>query len=107
MDLFKRKKKQPAESAIIASLDAQLGDDDKDAYNNTLNYLVGLTDDEYDKMLKCAKVYRDADKKVTAIMETKAPNGGDIITVRVVPKADDSLDFIDTDTKNGKKADDK
>ena len=76
--------------------------DAKDAYNDTLNYLVNLTDDEYEKMLKCAKIYREADKKVAAVMETKAPNGGDVIEVRVVPKADDD-DFIETDTEKGKK----
>lgn len=98
MDLFKRKKK-PATSELLATIDEQL-DTSKDDYNNTLNYLVGLTDDEYEKMLKCAKVYRDADKKVTAIMETKAPNGGEVIEVRVVPK--DPKDFIETDTEKGK-----
>lgn len=75
--------------------------DAKDAYNDTLNYLVSLTDDEYEKMLKCAKIYREADKKVAAVMEVKAPNGGDVIEVRVVPKPADD-DFIVTDDQKGK-----
>lgn len=101
MDLFKRKKTQPNESSIIAAIDQQI--DEGDDYNNTLNYLVALTDDEYEKMLKCAKIYREADKKVKSVMETKAPNGGDVIPVRIVKK-DESSEFIDTDDKKGKKA---
>lgn len=97
MDLFKRKKK-PASPDLITTIDEQI--DDGNEYNNTLNYLVGLTDDEYEKMLKCAKIYREADKKVAAVMETKAPNGGEVIEVRVVPKAAD--DFIETEGQKGK-----
>lgn len=104
MDLFKRKKKQPTESSILATIDEQL--EEGNDYNNTLNYLVGLTDDEYEKMLKCAKVYREADKKVAAIMEVKAPNGGDVIEVRVIKK-DESSEFINTDDQKGKKKSDK
>ncbi len=76
--------------------------DAKDAYNDTLNYLVSLTDDEYEKMLKCAKIYREADKKVAAVMEVKASNGGEIIEVRV-EKKDDSTEFLETDDQKGKK----
>lgn len=101
MDLFKRKKTPQSESSIIAAIDEQI--DEGDDYNNTLNYLVALTDDEYEKMLKCAKIYREADKKVKSVMETKAPNGGDVIQVRVIKK-DESSEFIDTDDKKGKKA---
>jgi len=104
MDLFKRKKKQPTESSILATIDEQ--PEEGNDYNNTLNYLVGLTDDEYEKMLKCAKVYREADKKVAAIMEVKAPNGGEVIEVRVIKK-DKSSEFINTDDQKGKKKSDK
>lgn len=102
MDLFKRKKTKPSESSIIAAIDDQLADDKEGAYNNTLNYLVGLTDDEYEKMLKCAKIYREADKKVAAVMEVKAPNGGEVIEVRV-EKKDESSEFLETDDQKGKK----
>jgi len=96
---FKRKP-APSKSDLIASID-DITNEEKNEYNDTLNYLVSLSDDDYEKMLKCAKVYREADKKVAAIMETKAPNGGDVIEVRVVPK-DKSSDSIETDDEKGK-----
>jgi len=83
---FKQEKKATDED-LISSID-DLTNEDKNEFNDTLNFIVSLSDDDYDKMLKCAKVYREADKKVSAIMETPAPLDGEKVDVRVV-KSDD------------------
>lgn len=98
------KKEQPNSDDLISSI-SELENEDKNEFNDTLNFLVGLSDDDYDKMLKCAKVYREADKKVAVIMETKPPMDGEPVEVRIVKK-DESDQFIETDDQKGKKASD-
>ncbi len=40
-------------------------------YNQVLDYLVGLPKTEYDRVIKVANVYREADKKAAQILGTK------------------------------------
>ena len=92
------------ESDLLSSID-DLANEDKNEFNDTLNFIVGLSDDDYDKMLKCAKIYREADKKVAPAMEVPAPMDGEKIEVRVEKST--ASDFIETDDdKKGKKASD-
>lgn len=102
MGIFGNKDKTQSSKELIKSID-EITNEDKDQYNDTLNYLVTLSDDDYDKMLKCAKIYRDADKKVSEVMGKATPADGEQIEVRV-EKSDSSDDFIETDaSKKGKK----
>ena len=50
-------------------------------YNSVLDYLVGLGQKDYEKLLKSSKIYRDANKQVAKVLGIK-----DEATVTLVPK---------------------
>lgn len=100
MGIFDRKKK-----STLTELPAVLTkEDDPVNYNSVLDYLVGLSRAEYDKLQKVSVIYRNANKDAAKILGVK-----DEATVELQPpkpsdeeidKAlDDSLagDFIDDD----------
>jgi len=106
MDLFKRKKTQPSQSEILSEIDEQL--EDVVNHNSVLDYMLELSDEDYDKLLKAAKVYREANRKVADIMgvdgvAAKAVDG-EKIEVRV-EKKDAADDFIETNDQKGKAKD--
>lgn len=41
-------------------------------YNEVLNYLVVLSDDEYEKLLKVANIYRRAERQVADVLQPEA-----------------------------------
>lgn len=41
-------------------------------YNEVLNYLVVLPDDEYEKLLKVANIYRRAERQVADVLQPEA-----------------------------------
>lgn len=96
---FKSKVQPQSDDDLIASID-DLANEDKNEFNDALNFLVALNDDDYDKMLKCAKVYREADKKVAAIMEVPAALDGEKVEVRI--EKNEASQFIETDDEKGK-----
>lgn len=80
MKLFK--KTQPRNAVDDAVL--SLMDDEPAAIDNqaVLDYVVDLSDEDYDKLIKVAKIYRDAQKRANDVMGITATDG-DIIPVRV------------------------
>jgi hypothetical protein len=78
--LFKKPQQRNAVDEAVLSL----MDDEPAAIDNqaVLDYVVDLSDDDYDKLIKVAKVYRDAQKRANDIMGIKVTDG-DIIPVRV------------------------
>lgn len=64
-------------------------------HNSVLDYMLELSDDDYDKLLKSAKVYREANRKVAGIMGVPdVAAQGEKVEVRI-EKSDDP-DFIPT-----------
>lgn len=94
-------KPAPARDTDLLDQIDDITNEDKNEFNDALNYLIALSDDDYDKMLKCVKVYREAEKKVSAIMDAPAPLDGEKVEVRI-EKKDESSEFIETDDEKGK-----
>lgn len=98
MDFFKKSKPQPTQhDDLLEELDEQ----DAVNHNTVIDYMLALSDEDYDKLLKAAKVYREANRKVADIMgvdgvAAKAIDG-EKIEVRIKNKADESSEFIETD----------
>lgn len=95
---------QPTSSiaANIAAEPAGIG------YNEALDYLVALHDDDYEKLLKVANIYRRAERQVADVLNqanTEAPE----IAEKPEPKqdgenseADEIIDsFLETDEAKG------
>lgn len=61
----KREKKQVELPAAI------MADDNPVNYDSVLDYLVGLDAREYDKLLKVAVIYRDANKSAAKVLGVK------------------------------------
>lgn len=96
---------QPTSSiaSSIAAEPAGLG------YNEVLDYLVALHDDDYEKLLKVANIYRRAERQVADVLNqanTEAPE----IAEKPEPKqdsdsseADEIIDsFLETDEAEAK-----
>lgn len=67
MDLFKRNKKKP-----IGDLSPVLTKaDDPVNYNSVLDYLVGLSKEDYAAMIKVTGIYRDANKKAADVLKVE------------------------------------
>lgn len=84
MDLFKRKKKQ---EVVLAP--ALMHEENPVNYSSVLDYLVGLSKEEYDKLIKVTTIYRDANRKAATILDVE-----DQPTTQLVePKpSDDEID---------------
>jgi len=102
MGLFDKGKKQPTEQDDLLQ---ELDEVDAVNHNSVLDYMLELSDEDYDKLLKAAKIYRDANRKVAEVMgvdgvAAKAVDG-EKIEVRVEKST--ASDFIETDDdKKGK-----
>jgi hypothetical protein len=80
LKLFKNNRQSNAlDDSVLSLMDDEPSEIDNQA---VLDYIVDLTDEDYDKLIKVAKVYRDAQKRANDIMGVKAADG-DIIPVRV------------------------
>lgn len=64
-NLFKKREKQPVE------LPPFMAEQDPVNYDSVLDYLVGLDAREYDKLLKVAVIYRDANKSAAKVLGVK------------------------------------
>lgn len=58
-------------------------------YNSVLDYLVGLSKPEYDKMIKVTGIYRDANKSAAKVLGIKDEP---ITTIKADTPPDDDLD---------------
>lgn len=65
-NLFKKREAQQVE--LPAAL---MADDNPVNYDSVLDYLVGLDGKEYDKLLKVAVIYRDANKSAAKVLGVK------------------------------------
>lgn len=63
--LNKKREKQPVE------LPPFMAEQDPVNYDSVLDYLVGLDGKEYDKLLKVAVIYRDANKSAAKVLGVK------------------------------------
>jgi hypothetical protein len=64
-NLLKKREKQPVE------LPPFMAEQDPVNYDSVLDYLVGLDAREYDKLLKVAVIYRDANKSAAKVLGVK------------------------------------
>ena len=93
MSLLGNDKKQELSDDLIAEIDEQL--ESPINHNSVLDYMLELSDEDYDKLLKSAKVYREANRKVAGIMGVPdVAAQGEKVEVRI-EKSDDP-DFIPT-----------
>lgn len=89
MDLFKRKNKPGLES-IPSVLTQQ---EDPVNYNTVLDYLVGLSKPEYDKIFKVSGIYRAADKEAAKVLGVKDEPTRTLATPKPTDEEiDDALD---------------
>lgn len=65
MGLFDKYKKPVQLPAILTEQEEPVN------YNSVLDYLVGLSSRDYDRMLKCAGIYREANVKVAKVLGVK------------------------------------
>lgn len=86
MKLFSNSK-QPA-ATLVSELDEQLPEVN---HNTVLDYMLELSDEDYDKLLKVAAVYRKANKQAAEIMGVE----GVAATAEETPAADDPEAEID------------
>ena len=96
MGLFEKGKKQANEDDLLAEIDEQL--ENPVNHNTVLDYMLELSDEDYEKLLKSAKIYRDANRKVAEVMgvdgvAAKAQEG-EKVEVRI--EKSDADDFIPT-----------
>ena len=93
MSIFGNDKKQEPSDDLLSEIDEQL--ENPVNHNSVLDYMLELSDDDYDKLLKSAKVYREANRKVAGIMGVPdVAAQGEKVEVRI-EKSDDP-DFIPT-----------
>lgn len=103
MGLFDKGKTAPTEQDDLLQ---ELDEVDAVNHNSVLDYMLTLSDEDYDKLLKAAKIYREANRKVAEVMgvdgvAAKAIDG-EKVEVRVEKST--ASDFIETDDdKKGKK----
>lgn len=100
MGLFDKHKTDETTAALLADIDEQIDEGDSER-SKVLDYMLELSDEEYDKLLKVAKIYRDANRKAADIMGVPNVTEGEKVAVRV--EKSDETEFIETDTEKGKK----
>lgn len=97
MGLFDRKKRELP--PLIS--DEELGLNEPAVnFDSVLDYLVSLTEKDYGKLLKVAKIYRSANKAAEKVLpaEKQPP-----VIIDKESKPDDELDFIFDDEPKHKK----
>lgn len=99
MGLFDKKNTDETTAQLLADIDEQIDEGDSER-SKVLDYMLELSDEEYDKLLKVAKIYRDANRKAADIIGVPNKLEGEKVAVRI-EKSDDT-DFIETDTEKGK-----
>lgn len=65
MGLFNNKSKVPA---FLLDDEPQRTEQEPVTYNAVLDYLVGLSDDDHDKLFKVSGIYRTANKKASEVL---------------------------------------
>lgn len=107
MKLFGKEKKELP--ALFS--EAELMQPEVANYESALNYLIGLSDEEFDKVIKVAGFHRKAYQESAAVLGT--PNEATTFITPPEPAAaptsflddDEPIDFIEDDTtKPGKKS---
>lgn len=103
MGLFDRKNVNEETKELLASIDDQLQEDETEK-SKVLDYMLELSDEDYEKLLKVAKIYREANRKAADIMGVPKALDGEKVEVRV-EHTDESSTFIETDDTKGKTKD--
>jgi hypothetical protein len=97
MSIFGKDKPEPS-ADLLNEIDEQL--ENPVNHNSVLDYMLELSDDDYDKLLKSAKVYREANRKVAGIMGVPdVAAQGEKVEVRIEKP---ESEFIETDSKTAK-----
>ena len=100
MGLFDRKNVNEETKELLASIDDQLQEGETEK-SKVLDYMLELSDEDYEKLLKVAKIYREANRKAADIMGVPKALDGEKVEVRVEKST--ASDFIETDDdKKGK-----
>lgn len=72
-------------------------------YNEVLNYLVDLPEDEYEKLLKVANIYRQAERQVADVLQPEAtvePDQAKAALPTEQPSSDEVADEINAMLKD-------
>lgn len=88
MGLFNKKKSQPKSSPFDDKLDIETD------YNSALEYLIGLSAKDFDKIMKVAGVFRKANAESAEILGIKDEPTTSIHAGKAKPKSSDPLDFL-------------
>lgn len=103
MSLFFKDSIENVQPASIAAEPAGIG------YNEVLDYLVSLHDDDYEKLLKVANIYRRAERQVADVLNqanTEAPEATEKPEQKANSEnseADEIIDsFLETDEAEAK-----
>lgn len=82
---FKKRVKEPTELPTV------LQPEDPVNYSSVLDYLVGLSKDDYQKMIKVTGVYRDANHKAAGILDVEDQPTS---TLKTDEPTDDEVDSV-------------
>lgn len=88
MGLFNKKNRQPGSSAFDDKLDPETD------YNQVLEYLIGLSQKDFDRVINVAGVFRKANADAAAILGIKDEPTTSIPKKKSPTKSDDPLDFL-------------
>lgn len=98
MGIFTKNDKRSKVPAFLLDDERATTDDSEISYNSVLDYLVGLSDDDHDKIFKVSAIYRKANKQASEVLgvEDQAVNTiGDQATTSPATDDDVSDDELD------------
>lgn len=89
MGIFNTNKRSKVPAFLLDDTEQATTSDQEISYNSVLDYLVGLSDDDHDKIFKVSAIYRKANKQASEVLgvEDQAVN-----TIGDLPATTDSAD---------------
>jgi hypothetical protein len=68
MGLFNTNKRSKVPAFLLDDDERETTNDNEISYNSVLDYLVGLSDDDHDKIFKVSAIYRKANKQASEVL---------------------------------------
>ena len=90
MGIFTKNEKRSKVPAFLLDDDERATSSDQEiSYNSVLDYLVGLSDDDHDKIFKVSAIYRKANKQASEVLGVEDQP---VNTIGDLPATTDSAD---------------
>lgn len=93
MGLFNTNKRSKVPAFLLDDDERETTTDSEISYNSVLDYLVGLSDDDHDKIFKVSAIYRKANKQASEVLgvEDQAINTIGELPATTEPTTDDDV----------------